>query len=133
MIEFLDTEWFEYWVPATRRDRWRWAANGSSAVTVPTSMIVALMQPDRLRMIRDESLVELTASVKQYGFLEPLTVVVDMLGRAVLKDGHHRMLVCELLEIGRVPVWFNQSERIRVQGGLPMATLIGELVHTVKR
>lgn len=91
-----------------------------------------LAQPDRINTIRlreTDQVDVLIDDLRFRGFSEPMIVVVDVRGRMVLKDGHHRLLAATVLGIDRVPVRFRRSERVSTSGGAAAQDMIPLLMH----
>lgn len=131
-IEFLDTEWYGWGqVPEGDRDAWkqgRWAA---TTVEIHLHLVRQLGQPNRLTEIAltDAELIdEITQSVLERGFDHPMIVVVDKHGRMLLRDGHHRLIAATRLGIAKVPVRFEQGERIKSPTAVPVATMLPTLL-----
>ena len=60
-------------------------------------------------------------------------IVLDEAGRVVLRDGHHRLLICERCGIKWLPVVFSSSPRIRMEA-MPFVdflTLLGQHYRTL--
>lgn len=95
---------------------------------LPTAWVLQTAQRMRLKEIHDsERRTFVREYVASYG-LDPLTIVLDMHGRVVLEDGHHRLLAARDLGIPSLPIVFKYSEQIRVECGYFAELLVPLLV-----
>lgn len=126
--EFLDTEWYQEGIVIERPvdpitlDPWRTSGRWEGRIfLISRELIEKVAQTeriifcygdsDRVRHIREE--------IFTGGLREPLELVVDLNGRVVLRDGHHRLLATDGLEhFQKLPVIITHSDRIRVDGAV---------------
>ncbi len=95
---------------------WRRSRNAASALWAPTWVLVALCDPERVRMLLDReeaSLGLLEASVGTCGVERVLELVYDPRGRIRVLNGHHRIVVANRLGMPRLPVTLVPSDHIR--------------------
>lgn len=124
--EFIDV--FDTHPPRVRdpwRDRWSDAFEVSHGllceVADDAQLRAAAGDTERLEMIR--------AQWQTEGIMDPLTVVLDAVGRVALKDGYHRLVVAAGW-FERLPVRLVVSERIRMSS-VPLVKVVGDVLADV--
>lgn len=131
--EFLDENHFRQdWtiLAPDERNGWRDGRWADRVVEVDIGIVRSLANPARLAEIQSntEHLHEVREALRTRGFDEPVTLVVDAVGKIALKDGHHRLLCSLDLGLTIIPARIIRSDRIRSHGLLVIDVIHG-LLH----
>lgn len=108
--EFLDTEWF-YDSPKVEQEP-------SDVKMMPTSVVMDLAQPSRVRQIllKDRPILnDLHLSVARTGIQTPLVIKIDKRGMIALFDGHHRIVVATERALPVVPIVFEKCQSLSLE------------------
>lgn len=107
-----------------------WRLTWPDSIVMSIAILEQAAQPGRLVEIsRDhERLATLEEAIRSEGLRERLRLNVDDIGNALLKEGHHRLIVARRLGYRALPVEIKRVERVKLRGAL-LADIIEALLR----
>ena len=136
-----DLEAVEYWPaahvpalplpPASRPEPWRHGRYADRAFLLPTRALVAIADPRELRRAAGDGsrLTKIAESIDELGFVCPLEVIVDQLGKIGVGDGYHRIVLAQHFGWEELPVVVLAGDRMRGYGR-PARDVLAELLSS---
>ena len=120
-IDIYDNHTSGYKVISLKKDLWKdHPIFGKKAKLIPYSIAKIFVDDNRLKTVlakEKDYVYNLAEDIKHYGFKEPLQMKLDPDGKICLTEGHHRMIVCDILKLEEVPIYLDISnQKIRGYG-----------------